>query len=334
MKEGEYHWYVFRFEQEKDKVMQPVEIRLYSELLEGAVLTVRNEDQAELWRQSGEQQHFGAGQVQWYIFRFEYDEGVTGSVEIKLYGEPWNAAVLTVRSEAQAEAWRQEGVEQHFGCCTGVNVDKNSDGVPDYLLWAGSLRSTGTDYAVVEHARDVSGPVHYRFTISGKGLSFPNAPYMPPPAKAAAPAVAKPASKALTGMEGSGPDNILKPTDAWYELKEGQYHWHAFQFKFESGKMMRPVEIRLYAEPLEGAVLTVRNEEQADLWRKQGKAEHVGCCTTVDVDKNNDGKADYTLWAGNLGSTDKYYIVVEHAKDVSGPVYYSFTITGDGVSFP
>ena len=77
-------------------------------------------------------------------------------------------------------------------------------------------------------------------------------------------------------------------------------------------------------------MLTVRNAEQAQLWRTEGENQHFGCCTVETIDGE---EVDYGIWRGTLGSSGTYYIVVEKAKNVEGPVMYNFTIAGEGVSF-
>ena len=126
----------------------------------------------------------------------------------------------------------------------------------------------------------------------------------------------------------SGFDDIRKPyTDnRWPDTFAEINPTDAAEYGIESGD-----EIRMYSEPENGAILTVRNAEQADMWREDGTHEHVGCCTVQDL--GDDEETDYALWAGTLDSSGTYYIVVEPAKDVVGPVSYMFTIEGEGPSY-
>lgn len=451
---GEYHWYAFHFDYDADRVADPIEIRMYAEPYDVATLTVRNAEQAELWRTDGEQEHFGCctmvdidndengnpdyaiwagslrssgtyyivveharnvstpgmyrftmsgegltfptsapvtaaeestaeaaettavapeprvvaeagsgpdlamiptgewttineGEYHWYTFYFDYDEDYkTEAVEIRMYTDIYDGATLTVRNTEQAELWRTDGEQEHFGCCTMVDIDRDEDGKADYAVWAGSLRASGPYYIVVEHARNMSGPVAYRFTMSGRGFSFPTAApvadmevmtettaTMEVEAATEAPLVEEPEPIVLSGLNGTGPDYALAPTDATTVIDEGQYHWYAFQFDYDDDATMKPVEIRFYGMPSEGAALSVRNAEQAEQWRKEGEQLHFGCCTLVDVDEDENGVADYAMWAGNLRESGTYYIVVEHARNMSGPVTYHFTIDGDGISW-
>ena len=272
------------------------------------------------------------GEYHWYAFNFDFDEDYTQPVEVRLYSEPEDAAILTVRNAQQADLWRTEGEHEHFGCCT-VQTFGQDDETP-YAVWAGALESSGTYYIVVEHAKNLTDMANYRFEILGEGVSMaegiPATSAMAPQPPAAAPVpVAETAPEAMVVMKGTGPDEAMTPTDAWVELGEGQYHWYAFTYDFDDD-YTRPVEIQIFSEPADSAILTIRNTEQAALWRNEGEHEHFGCCT-VQMDADDD-ETPYALWAGALESSGVYYIVVEHAKDVSGPVYYQFNLSGDGVS--
>jgi hypothetical protein len=282
---------------------------------------------------TGQWTEIESGDYHWYAFHFDYDaDRVADPIEIRLYAEPYDIATLTVRNEEQADLWRADGEQAHFGCCTMVDEDKDEDGKADYAIWAGTLRSSGTYYIVVEHARNVSEPVAYRFTMSGRGFSFPTAAPAPAPA-AAAPVVTAPTPITLAGLNGTGPDYALAPTGETTLIKEGEYHWYAFKFDYDEDAVMTPVEIRFYDWPADGATLTVRNAAQAEQWRQEGEQEHFGCCTLVEEDADDDGIADYAVWAGNLRESGTYYIVVEHAKNMHEPVTYHFELTGDGVSY-
>lgn len=438
---GEYHWYAFHFDYDEDRVADPIEIRMYAEPYDVATLTVRDKEQAQLWRADGTQEHFGCctmvdedkdedgnpdyaiwagslrssgtyyivvehsrsmaesgmyrftisgeglsfptaapvpmaeeaeaapaepeprmiaeegggpdlamvptgewtiieeGQYQWYTFYFDFDEDYeTEPIEIRMYTDIYDGATLTVRNVEQANMWRDDGTQEHFGCCTMVDIDKDEDGKADYAMWAGTLRSSGQYYIVVEHARNVEGPVAYRFTMSGRGFSFPTAAsatemVAEPTTTPAEPVAETTPPIVLSGLNGTGPDYALAPTGEETIINDGEFHWYAFQFDYDDEELMEPVEIRFYGWPSEGATLTVRNADQAEQWRQEGEHLHFGCCTLVDEDEDEDGIKDYAVWAGNLRESGTYYIVVEHAKNMSGPVSYHFVLTGEGVSW-
>ena len=288
---------------------------------------------------SGEWMQLEEGEYDWYSFHFDYDssdEAVHEPIEIRMFAEPYASATLTVRNQDQIEQWVRDGENLHFGCCTMVDRDRNDDGFADYAEWAGTLRESGTYYIVVEHAKDVAETSFYRFDISGENLSFPSEALASTeesaPAVTEAPAEAM-APVVLPELAGTAPDYALVPTGAWTELEADGSHWYVFDYDYDKDAT-HPVKIRLYNEPYEDVVLTVRNTEQADLWRRDGENKHFGCCSMVDVDKNNDGLIDYSEWEGSMRNSGRYYIVVESAEGVKTPAYYRFTLTGDNLSFP
>ena len=282
---------------------------------------------------TGEWMALEEGQYHWYAFDYDFDEDFA-PVEIRMYTAPEDSAILTVRNEEQIQKWREDGVHEHIGCCT---VQDLAGEETDYALWAGELFSSGRYYLVVEHAKNMAETAHYRFEFTAdEGVSFPEDlidPHgtttsitLPEPVVDVASATA-PEAVTLRGLNGSGPDFALAPTAEWTTLGEGMYHWYAFNYDFDED--YGPVEIRMYTAPEDGAILTVRNAEQAQKWREDGTHEHVGCCTVQDLAGE---ETDYALWAGELFSSGTYYLVVEHDKNVSGPVNYMFTIEGEGVS--
>jgi hypothetical protein len=290
----------------------------------------------------------------WYVFHFDYeDDNLNQPIEIKMLAEPYNGATLTIRNQAQIDKWIRDGEHLHFGCTTMVNEDANFDGFADYSQWAGTLRESGDYFLVVEHARDVTVPANYQFTITGDDISFP-AQAMPVAAEevasemTSATAEVEPtaAPMAVAELLGTGPDFAMAPNGEWTPLQSGQYHWYKFTYD-ESDDWVEPVTIRLYTEPLDGAILTVRNGEQANLWRHDGEHHHFGCCTRpefttqveTDDEDEEDGmieetaQLDYATWSADLDSSGDYYLVVEHTKNSAEPAFYRFDIVGQGLDF-
>lgn len=277
---------------------------------------------------TGEWMPLQVGEQHWYAFDFDYEADVTEPIEIKVYAEPKESAVLTIRNAEQAQLWREEGKSEHFGCCTVETIRGDET---EYSIWSGQLFSSGRYYIVVEHAKNVTAPAMYRFTVEGKNISFPTVKVAPPVEAAPAPAeMAAPVAPVMAPSKiGGGPDEAMAPmTGEWITLESGTTHWFAFKYDYDSS--FDPFQIKIYSNPEKGAVLTVRNEEQAQLWRAEGKNEHFGCCTVETISGD---ETDYGVWVGRPGSSGTYYIVVEMAKNVEGPVLYSFTIAGEGVSY-
>jgi len=279
---------------------------------------------------NGKWTQINSGEYHWYAFSYDFDEDFK-PIEIRMFTEPGDGAILTIRNEEQANKWREDGTHEHFGCCT-VQELGNDEETP-YAVWAGKLDSSGTYYLVVEHAKYLAEPVYYRFEFaSTEGVSTPKELYTPATAVVeleAASAAVHPALPAVTLKE-SGPDFSMAPTNDWVGIEKGEYHWYAFDYDFDED--FDPIEVRMYAAPEDAAILTVRNAEQADKWREDGTHEHLGCCTVQEF--GNGEETPYAVWAGTLDSSGRYYLVVEHPGTIGERAYYRFELAAsEGVSF-
>jgi len=287
----------------------------------------------------------------WYVFDFDYDEDIQKPVGIRLYGEPYENVVLSVRNAEQADLWRKEGEHEHFGCCNMVDVDKDDNGLLDYAQWEGSLRESGRYFIVVEPAEGTKGPSYYRFTMTGDNLTFPRlveesagvvVPIAEPKPAPEPAALAEPMMEATepAGLMGTGPDFPMKPTETWMELANGEQHWYKF-FYDDDDDYTQPVTIHMFSDPREATILTVRNGEQADMWRRDGENLHFGCCTPAKIgggDEEGDEEVNekdlaYAQWSADLTESGEYFIVIEHAEDQEESGFYRFEIRGNGVTF-
>jgi hypothetical protein len=123
------HWYAFTYD--ADDTYGPLDLRVYAEPAKSAVVTVRNEDQARLWAQTGEHAHFGCC-TNLNIDNKVYDnEGEDFDVD-KFYGDE------TVRAP--------------------------------YMRWAADDLASGQYYIVVALAEGEQGPAMYRLELSGEGV--------------------------------------------------------------------------------------------------------------------------------------------------------------------
>ncbi len=120
------------------------------------------------------------GQQHWYKFTYDDDDDNARPVTIHMFADPKDATILTVRNGDQAETWRQDGENLHFGCCTpakGPTGDEEGDEKIDakdlaYAQWSANLTESGEYFIVIEHAKDVNEPGFYRFEVSGDGVAF------------------------------------------------------------------------------------------------------------------------------------------------------------------
>lgn len=169
----------------------------------------------------------------------------------------------------------------------------------------------------------------------------------------------------------STPATPLKHTDDWVQIQPGEYHWYAFKYDYDENN--RPFEIRFHTRPWNGIELLLVDGEQVRVWQQGGKLEHFGAATPAfslaeeEVDKNAyckakptaqecaaPGRGDkcepgtddgdcflldvfqsrgYGQWAGALGASGTYYVLVRRNSRASGPAEYRFTVSGDGVAF-
>ncbi|MGL4649943.1 MAG: hypothetical protein ACRC1H_11085 [Caldilineaceae bacterium] len=289
------------------------------------------------------------GQYQWYTFKYKFEEK-NGPMEIRLEATPADAARFTVRNGDQANLWRRDGTQACFGRCAGTTRDANKDGKPDFRTWSGKMGETGTFYVVVERAAGVTGPISYMLKLSGDGMSLtgaaqpgaaatsaaePAAVAVEAPVVAAAEPVAAAAAPDVALAD--GPDVALPmPTgvQTWTPtqvVEKGQYTWYYFDYKRDSKtavENLRPIEIKIFSDPADVAHFTVRNGDDARLWRQDGTQHSFGSCSCVADDKNKDGKPDYAVWKGALAATGRYYVVVEHARNATAPATYRFEVSG------
>lgn len=276
-------------------------------------------------------------EMHWYAFAFDYEDDLTTPIEIKLFNQPEESAMLMISNQEQVDLWKRDGEELSFGCCSPVSKDADHDGYADYRMWAGLPEASGVYYVIVEPVEGFTGTSMYRLEFSGENMTMLGdiLPMAAEPAAVVEPAAAtmgetEPAI--LMGDEGSSPYFALAPTGEWTQLEPGVKHWYVFHYDEDDGWDIVP-EIKLYAEPLNDVVLTLHNADQVEQWVLGEELVHFGCCTPADIDKNDDGVADRAVWAGDLDSSGFYYIVVEAGKGVDTTTFYRFELTGEGVAF-
>jgi hypothetical protein len=337
---GEYHWYRidFKYDSKADVRgtdedgkpqlggMRDVEVKFFTQPAEGATLTVRTADQARLWERDGTQEHVGCAVTREWL--------------------------KTHDDEKEMRANEGKSEKNH------VHTSRTATEHAAYATWCSHLVESGAYYLVVEHARNMSEPVAYKIEVVGDGVSFPAVAAAP----AAAPAVAAvPAAPVeVVAVEGTahtpadGPDFATAPPADWTQVNAGEYLWYAFGYDGKEHKT--PIQVKIWSDPAGAAMLTVRSAAEADLWRKTGAQESFGQCTcanlpvTHDDEKEmraNEGKnekdhvhvandattpAKFGNWTGTPAERGVYYLVVEHARNVSGPVMFRIELQGEGVT--
>ncbi len=76
---------------------------------------------------TGEWMQLEKGANHWYKFTYDDDDDYTRPVTIHMFTNPKDATILTVRNGDQAEAWRQDGENLHFGCCTPAKTSSGDE---------------------------------------------------------------------------------------------------------------------------------------------------------------------------------------------------------------
>lgn len=121
---------------------------------------------------------------------------------------------------------------------------------------------------------------------------------------------------------GMGPDEAMSPGD-WAPVSAGERHWFVFQY---DGKE-NPIRVEMFAKPANGAQFKVLTEAQADVWRRTGEIEWVGAGAKNSAEKSE------MFWTGQFNKAGKYYVLVEHSRQISTPAWCMLRISGKGVSF-
>jgi len=278
-------------------------------------------------------------EMHWYAFSYDFDDDTTKALEIKLFSDQIENAVLTVHSQDEVDLWARDGELIHFGCCTMVDRDLDRNGKSDYAMWSGLPEASGTYYIVVEVAEGATEPLAYRFEMTGEKFTLLGGEAAPETVTAAAPALdvvpveataPEQAPVQVKGLVGSSPFFAMNVSDQWTEILPGAQHWYAFDYDYDSDWTVMP-EIRFETNAIEDVLLTIHNGRQAHQWELGKELEHFGCCTEVDEDRDEDGHADFARWAGSLRSSGRYYIVVEAPEGLDGSAFYRFELTGEGI---
>lgn len=120
---------------------------------------------------------------------------------------------------------------------------------------------------------------------------------------------------------GMGPDEAMSPGD-WAPVSAGEQHWFVFQY---DGKE-KPIRVEMFVQPANGAQFKVLTEAQVDHWRRTGEIKWIGAGA-----KNNAEKSDM-FWTGEFNQAGKYYVLVEHSRQINKAAWCMLRISGKGVS--
>jgi hypothetical protein len=134
----------------------------------------------------GEWDQLRPGESHWYAFRYQGDGS---QIQIRLQVEPHDGATFVVWTPDQIWHW---GLGEYVEPVGRGSSDPRAEGI---LLWSGSFPTSGTYYAVVEHAGSRAGTSYYLLDVSGDGVSLSKPVPTPSPTPAEAQAGARSPAK-------------------------------------------------------------------------------------------------------------------------------------------
>jgi hypothetical protein len=125
-------------------------------------------------------------------------------------------------------------------------------------------------------------------------------------------------------MAGTGPDDASMPVADWQPLGANESHWYAFRYQGDGSQ----IQVRLQAEPAEGATFAIWTPDQIRRW---GLGEYVEPIGRGSADPFAAGTL---VWSGSFTLPGTYYVVVEQTGSQPGMLFYLLTVSGKGVAFP
>lgn len=159
---GEWNWYAFKFDfdDSRDDEQLPATIRLDANPVDGATLTLVNKEQVNAWQHGEKLQGFGAATPA--------TERVEQKTKLSTFCNSYpNDPACTGgdRSTSMCE-------NLHNPASTATTCRYATTEPRGYGIWSGVIESTGTYYIIVRGNPRVSGPIQYKFTVGGEGLTM------------------------------------------------------------------------------------------------------------------------------------------------------------------
>lgn len=140
----------------------------------------------------------------------------------------------------------------------------------------------------------------------------------------------------------AGPAVVLADTDGgWTELKPGEQHWYAVDYRghheFEEADeeegeeaeaifVQSEIQVSMDVEPDGGAVFGLITPDEIRAWEAGEDLESCGCGT------ENEFEAGDLFWSGSFSQPGTYYVLVQYAAAGTDPVYYTLSIGGEDVA--
>lgn len=160
---GEWHWYTFKydFDDSGDSHQTPAQIRLDTEPADQATLLLLNGEQVRAWESGEKLQGFGAATV--VVDR----ERVKLELDTFCDANPNDPACngSSDRSDSRCDNLHDPG---------SADTTCNYTLYPSrgYATWSGVIGASGTYYVLLRSSAEATGPIRYRFTVSGDGVTM------------------------------------------------------------------------------------------------------------------------------------------------------------------
>ena len=155
---GEWHWYAFKYTYDVDQA--PAAIRFVTNPGAGATLVLLNGEQVKAWEHGEKLQSFGAATVVYDESTFKEDLGDFCD------RQPSDPACTDAPDKARSQCENKRDPSNTDDSCNYAVFDSRG-----YATWSGLIGASGTYYILVRGNPTVAGPIQYRFTTSGEGMT-------------------------------------------------------------------------------------------------------------------------------------------------------------------
>jgi hypothetical protein len=165
---GEWQWYAFKYSYDRSRNSDddesndqtPANLRLDAEPADGVSLILVNEAQVQAWQSGEKLEGFGAATPQ--------TDKVENKVDIDRFCHDYPDDPVCTGADRSNTAC--ENVR--LGAPNPAQCRYKTSESRGYSNWKGTIGATGTYYIVVRGDPRATGPIRYKFTFSGEGLTM------------------------------------------------------------------------------------------------------------------------------------------------------------------
>ncbi len=165
---GEWQWFAFKYsfdssrnsDDDKSNDQVPANLRLDAEPANGVSLILVNRDQVKAWQDGEKLQGFGAATPQ--------TDKVQNKADLDRFCHDYpNDPACTGGDRSQSAC---ENIVA--GAANPEQCKYRTSESRGYSNWKGTIGATGTYYVVVKGDPRAAGPIRYKFTFTGEGLTL------------------------------------------------------------------------------------------------------------------------------------------------------------------